>query len=177
MRICDYCGGRYTPKREDQTLCSEMCEKQSRKRYTPDWYASHEIRECLNCNVEFWVSRNLKKSYCSRRCSKGGNVDPSTGDIIVNFECAYCGKPYTRKSHNQKYCSKECTKAATAEAKQRRNPSKNKKMKAPSGITEVLSLCNMYDITYNKYQQLVTTGKLDEFLTERESEKNGNLST
>ncbi len=74
--------------------------------------------------------------------------------------CPICNKKFTKRVHNQKYCSNECCRKAF------RNSYKSKPKKSSINIDDLVRECEVYNklhgtrYTYGKYKALKQMGKV-----------------
>lgn len=100
-RRCRQCGA--IPPRAQMSFCGDECKRKyvvAKRRYTATGV-------CLLCGKDFeYVRRENNGKYCSRLC-----WDRSRHR---EFNCAKCGKVFTRRAGDRRpkkaYCSKECAK-------------------------------------------------------------------
>lgn len=86
---------------------------------------------CVNCAKEYEaaLAGGHGNKYCSERCmyeytQKAKGKSPYQVKIITQ-NCLFCGKPFTSYiAQNQKYCSHECSHAATKGVKKVEHPPK-----------------------------------------------------
>ena len=74
--------------------------------------------ECVRCGTRFQTTRRNAKR-CPDCIAKGLDAHPRRGaEAYGSRKCATCGKEFSAKSHNHKYCSPACK--AKADAKYKR---------------------------------------------------------
>ena len=103
-----------SPKRMEPTV-----EFGWEKRKEAGWNVNptHEV-ECIRCGATFETTRRNAKR-CPDCIAKGLDAHPRRGaDAYGSRKCATCGKEFSAKSHNHKYCSPACK--AKADAKYKR---------------------------------------------------------
>lgn len=90
---CVICGKEFKPTNNKQKYCSDECRKVVKRDKYKRRYWEDKAKEC---------------------CSKHGGIDNCPYDDCIceatnrNPVCKHCGKPFTPKGRNQKFCSVEC---------------------------------------------------------------------
>lgn len=89
-------------------ICEECEEPFEASRKSARWCNKIHIRECLVCGKRFEVSHRQiqdNKRCCSRRCSDilAHKINQERLSEEVRY-CKECGKPFTPRNSNQKYC-------------------------------------------------------------------------
>lgn len=95
-RTCPHCGKSHIDFPSEQSLrlgkyatCKECKEKKLAEKF---------INRCRYCSRLFTPEDRRKKGYCSEECYKKA----------MTTDCKYCGKPFLKKHHAQRFCSQEC---------------------------------------------------------------------
>lgn len=136
MKKCLFCGKEFEPNAWNQQYCSDKCKRSIRthcahcgkeivhfknksgvyfcSRKCASFYSGKTIlRECATCGRTFETKKSAIKyghgKYCSKRCADKAK------EVVRRKVCPQCGKEYVADKINgrtQKYCSKNCMKAA-----------------------------------------------------------------
>ncbi|MDA7979551.1 MAG: hypothetical protein MPJ50_12365 [Pirellulales bacterium] len=135
-RKCRGCSKRFrpTPDKPRASYCSEECKKQTESKKRKESYEKTRKRKpvkkiCAECGTEF-ETNHPRKTFCSVACRDKNQLRRLQKESAEKRKatiktCPQCEERFTpEKSLAQKYCSEECTRLATNEAKRekRRRP-------------------------------------------------------
>ena len=113
---CDYCGKEFDSPRPDKRTCSDECRTGLLRDITFAWRLNHcgsvdevlyKDRQCSRCGQSFRY--NSHSEHKRKLCEKCRESKKAAIQIEVN--CAYCGKTFSRRNRNMKYCCEACSKA------------------------------------------------------------------
>lgn len=103
-RVCAFCGAKFTSRRSNRIYCSVRCNdkaNQARKRSKFEWKTE---RHCKMCSRPF-IPKIPAQEFCTDKCKYTWH----NGKKKLFFKvCVGCGKEYSTKSADQKYCSISC---------------------------------------------------------------------
>ena len=185
MRRCIYCEKLFVAKDEHEHFCSEQCRHDS-KVYA-DFEKTHLLKVCPQCSNEFWTLRRKEGKFCNKQCyserriaerlkssvlSNDGTTTVKIKKPVINRKdkyCKVCGNIIgDDRSHNSKTCSAKCaerlrrTQYSASMSRKRKDPKPDSQ-----SLEDVVVLCKKLNIDYSKYQFLMYTGQLNEFMREK----------
>lgn len=72
------------------------------------------VHECKQCGKTFYSYNNNNPKYCSYRCANEVYITKrkEIKALEKQKECEICGKPYTAKKKDSRYCSNACKQKA-----------------------------------------------------------------
>ncbi len=111
---CEQCGKVFREKGDSANrFCSHACDRRSRG-YKD--VAVPVIGVCLVCGKEFTDSRKGAgvQRFCSKKCyglTRSMAITPMSCRVWFN-KCAVCGKVFTGRTENAKYCCSSCRREA-----------------------------------------------------------------
>lgn len=129
-KACPECGKTFVGRRAYQVYCSNTCRAIAYITRRADGKLKYDPRvltgTCLDCGKEFKLKTTaaglgIPSSYCRHQCRANAYHRGVTArGPIPNGVCVECGKEFPRryKGSLRKYCSTQCSKAAS----QRRQP-------------------------------------------------------
>lgn len=125
VRSCPECGTAFTPKRKDQSCCSQTCyNRHNSRQYRLRKRELAPMRECVACPEchEMFTPRRSDQTYCSylcrsrnsarekiRRNSSGEAVLARKRDTAPMLECRECHEMFTPNRRGQTFCSDTCS--------------------------------------------------------------------
>lgn len=97
---CEVCHKSFRPRGhsvEGARYCSPKCRGGGQR--------IHGERECECCHKTFLPSHTQGQRFCSIACKE---IARAAAEPTFHRECALCGKPFSAKTAQSRYCSKVC---------------------------------------------------------------------
>lgn len=100
---CVICGSDFRSAAKHPTkFCSPTCVERARSgAFDP------EQRLCEYCGETYAATKRVQK-YCSKRCNRLATEQRSLGLLERDISCGHCGKIFTSRRVNAKFCRHSC---------------------------------------------------------------------
>lgn len=88
-------------------ICKREFESVTNKKYCNNCLTHY----CKYCGKKFLDKSQIKRIYCSQKCSQMDKQNPNPSKEKIPIICKYCGKTFfvhQYRKNDAKYCSKRC---------------------------------------------------------------------